>query len=141
MISRSRIFLGGRIFISASCVGTNDPTLACGPRVGGQRLVSSEGTPPALPEDSKSLIVPTMVWRVGLAYGPFPLTPALSLGEREIRTPSRGESGRFPTTRARAMVLPLPKAEGWGEGEGSAGPTQDPRVRLDVWRTSGALWL
>ena len=129
------------MFISACCVGTNDPTLACGPRVGGQRLVSSEGNPPALPEDSKSLIVPTMVWRVGLAYGPFPLTPALSLGEREIRTPSRDESRHFRTIRARAMVLPLPKGEGWGEGEGSAGPAQVLLVQFEACRTSGALWL
>ena len=42
--------------------------------------MSPEGNPPALPEDSRSLIVPTMVWLVGLEYDPFPFAPALSFG-------------------------------------------------------------
>src|ERR1700745_595112 len=49
--------------------------------------------------------------------GRFPLTPALSLGERENRfpvvekTPRPGLLGALPT------ILPLPKGEGRGEGE------------------------
>jgi hypothetical protein len=38
---------------------------------------------------------------------PFPLTPALSLGERENRIPSPDKSERFGYVRARTMGLPL----------------------------------
>ena len=37
-----------------------------------------------------------------------PLTPALSLGERELNTCIRNTAIRFQ--------LPLPQGEGWGEG-------------------------
>ena len=48
---------------------------------------------------------------------PFPLTPALSLGERGPRTPSAefGADGWFVDVRP--TLLPLPRGEGWGEGE------------------------
>jgi hypothetical protein len=49
--------------------------------------------------------------------GPFPLTPALSLGEREHRMPrheNSGSAGKLDTGR---MILPLPKGEGRGEGK------------------------
>ena len=53
----------------------------------------------------------------------FPLTPALSLGERVPRAPS----AEFATDRwfadVRPTLLSLPKGEGWGEGEGSNRPT------------------
>src|SRR5438034_405683 len=71
---------------------------------------------------------------LGMQKALFPLTPALSLGEREKRSPrwtfanvlqGRPRSGwpvrrshRQPSdldvTTNRAFVLPLPKGEGWG---------------------------
>jgi len=52
----------------------------------------------------------------------FPLTPSLSLREREDRRP-RVQTPGAPGQRAkRDATLPLPKGEGWGEGEQSACP-------------------
>jgi rhomboid family GlyGly-CTERM serine protease len=48
----------------------------------------------------------------------FPLTPALSLGEREYPSQSIEVYGRPDIGDERANVLPLPKGEGRGEGEG-----------------------
>jgi len=42
----------------------------------------------------------------------FPLTPALSLGERENRRPLLAEAGRVGTFETRASSFPLPKGEG-----------------------------
>ena len=53
------------------------------------------------------MTVLAIVWRVGLGYDPFPLTPALSLREREKRIPFRDESERSDYTPARGMGLPL----------------------------------
>ncbi|MCI0541558.1 MAG: DUF1587 domain-containing protein, partial [Verrucomicrobiales bacterium] len=65
-----------------------------------------------------------------ISNAPFPLTPALSRGEREKRTPSLDESGiasdaksadkteRSALVPHRRTVLPLPEGEGRGEGEG-----------------------
>ncbi len=50
----------------------------------------------------------------------FPLTPALSLGEREDLCPCDGMVGRSGFTRRRSSILPLPAGEGRGEGEGDA---------------------
>jgi hypothetical protein len=47
----------------------------------------------------------------------FPLTPALSLKEREPQGPSLGNPSAPRHATARPMVLPLPEGEGWGEGE------------------------
>jgi len=58
-----------------------------------------------------------------LAEGDFPLTPTLSQGERENRSPAHGKSGRgrystHPEQSERArMLFPLPAGEGQGEGE------------------------
>src|SRR2546425_7419286 len=54
----------------------------------------------------------------------FPLTPTLSLGERENRPPSLGHtrdgvyqaSARY--THAWRLLFPLPEGEGQGEGKG-----------------------
>src|SRR2546425_12839060 len=47
----------------------------------------------------------------------FPLTPTLSLGERESHFPSFDEPETLQSPDACARALPLPKGEGWGEGE------------------------
>ena len=47
----------------------------------------------------------------------FPLTPTLSLGERENHFPSFDEPGPSQSPNPCATALPLPKGEGWGEGE------------------------
>ena len=47
----------------------------------------------------------------------FPLTPALSLGERERGIPSPDKAKTLRTVRALQKILPLPRGEGRGEGE------------------------
>ena|SRR5436309_13838745 len=47
----------------------------------------------------------------------FPLTPALSLGERENRRQSVDESDALGNYTRRASLFPLPEGEGQGEGE------------------------
>ena len=51
----------------------------------------------------------------------FPLTPALSPGERENTGQSSGEPDASDTGERRRAAPPLPKGEGRGEGEGDAG--------------------
>ena len=48
---------------------------------------------------------------------PFPLTPALSLGERGNRRQRVREPGASGMFGRRSAGLPLLKGEGWGEGE------------------------
>src|SRR5206468_2483842 len=48
----------------------------------------------------------------------FPLTPTLSLREREWRG---GIHTGMRIIRRTWAILPLPKGEGWGEGEGNVG--------------------
>jgi hypothetical protein len=54
----------------------------------------------------------------------FPLTPALSLGERENRPPSLGHTrdgickASVRYTHAWGRLFPLPEGEGQGEGKG-----------------------
>jgi len=47
----------------------------------------------------------------------FPLTPALSLGEREPRIPSFDKPGRSDPSHRLPAILPLPWGEGRREGE------------------------
>src|SRR5712692_7722724 len=48
----------------------------------------------------------------------LPLTPALSLREREKRSPSLNVSERTELTKKPAVGPPLPEGEGRGEGDG-----------------------
>src|SRR6266540_376033 len=48
----------------------------------------------------------------------FPLTPALSLGERENGLLIQKLVVALPTVLSVSVFLPLTKREGWGEGEG-----------------------
>ena len=50
----------------------------------------------------------------------FPLTPDLSLRERETRRQSVGECNAPRTIKTRALLFPLPGGEGNGEGERDA---------------------
>jgi len=80
--------------------------------------------------------------RFGLETTLFPLTPALSLGERECLSEwqiysrafgafaalgvstecsSRSSNWRDQLTSARGTILPLPEGEGRGEGEVTSG--------------------
>jgi len=47
----------------------------------------------------------------------FPLTPALSLREREPRAQCSGKSRRSSLADESTVILPLPKGEGGGEGK------------------------
>ena len=56
-------------------------------------------------------------------HDPFPLTPALSLWERENRSPSHSNTcdwicgADIRKTRRTQSLFPLPQGEGQGEGE------------------------
>ena len=74
----------------------------------------------------------------------FPLTPALSLREREHRIPSREKSGRFGLLQARPTVLPLPKGESRGAEErvqSSRFKVQGSKFDFDAFDTAGLLAL
>ena len=52
----------------------------------------------------------------------FPLTPALSLRERETRFAASGQTGALVLLEQRDDALPLLWGEGWGEGGRDAQP-------------------
>src|SRR6266436_5826003 len=55
--------------------------------------------------------------RFFISQGPFPLTPALSLRERENQGPRCNNSKRLAFSNPLPTMLPLPEGEGRGEGE------------------------
>ncbi|MBI3417573.1 MAG: VCBS repeat-containing protein [Verrucomicrobia bacterium] len=75
---------------------------------------------------SSAAAAPNATNAVRSQHGSFPLTPALSPGERENRSPGIGESGVARRAGAsgvgenRKASLPLPEGEGRGEGEQDA---------------------
>ena len=69
---------------------------------------------PDLPSRNYSGVMCRAVW---FDYVSFPLTPALSLGERVECMPRWAGSRHFGLSNDWANVLPLPWGEGWGEGE------------------------
>jgi len=62
----------------------------------------------------------------------FPLTPGLSLGERENPRLLAGESEAARTFKSCGWWLALPKGEGWGEGEGNSRARHTLRTRSDI---------
>ncbi|MBI5772995.1 MAG: c-type cytochrome [Verrucomicrobia bacterium] len=89
---------------------------------------------------------------IRLSEAAFSLTPALSPGEREKRSPSSKQAKAAQTKTARIADVPpqsppLPKGEGWGEGERSLllealltlVKDPDSRVRFQLALTLGGL--
>ena len=73
-----------------------------------------------------------MVWLVEFEHALFPLTPALSLRERECRRASGGEFGGRDILRAYTWWFPVPEGEGQGEGEGNIRMMEAVHVGLDA---------
>src|SRR5436190_10131802 len=75
----------------------------------------------------------------GLDDAHFPLTPALSLGEREKRTPSSGKANRSQTSNTRPAGFPIyeserrspTRREPCGVSERAGSETGAPRPRLN----------
>ena len=72
------------------------------------------GKPPALPEDSRSSTIPGLVRFAGWGFAQFPLTPALSLGERVKSAPPAEQSTRlgFPRRNAGCSLSPRETVRG-----------------------------
>jgi len=71
---------------------------------------------------------PVVFSLAGATNGSSPLTPALSPGEREPRSPRPNEAERSRFGDAQNQILPLPKGEGRGEGEGISRTPMAPAI-------------
>src|SRR5258708_27218590 len=69
-------------------------------------------------------------WDRGRTGALFPLTPALSPGERENSRQPFGESAAVGKRERPALLLPLPEGEGRGEREQDAGPGPTPYASI-----------
>ena len=65
-------------------------------------------------ELSEAIVKMAPLW---YSHDPFPLTPALSLRERENQGPRYNNSKRLAFSNALPTMLPLPEGEGRREGE------------------------
>jgi hypothetical protein len=81
-----------------------------------------------------SVLLATDTFKSGVA---FPLTPALSLRERENYRQRAGEADTLGIVERLAALLPLPKGEGWGEGEQAARPLKAPVITDSPLRSVG----
>src|SRR5439155_19187910 len=75
--------------------------------------------------------------RVEFSVALFPLTLALSLGERENLGLLVGESGTVEDLLGLSPILPLPAGEGWGEGEWGVGVAPGPLISATYVERSG----
>src|SRR5260370_1418212 len=72
---------------------------------------------PSPPGRGRADVLRTLFQAPDESHGCFPLTPTLSLGERENCRPSVGESIARRNFARRTLLLPLPGGEGRGEGK------------------------
>ncbi len=91
-------------------------------RVDPVRYIASEGSVSVIDlspggSQSKGRKAISQPQRQGSTQISFPLTPTLSLREREARSSGSGRAENSRLSRAPSALLPLPKGEGGGEGE------------------------
>ena len=85
------------------------------------------GLPPRVPPEVEPCLrlsgLDALTIRGNTIHGISPLTPALSLGERENRRQSAGKSGIVGISERRASLSPLPGGGGRGEGKNNDNST------------------
>ena len=92
----------------------------------------------ALPEDSPDSTTPGMVRHAGASVAPFPLTPALSLGERVNPSLPGEQSTRlgFPLGNARCSLSPRERVRVRGKKPPRRTRRMSPPARATIARTS-----
>jgi hypothetical protein len=74
-----------------------------------------------LPQETKNAATANVANTLIRSSAPFPLTRALSVGEKENRFSGCESTGTLVLPRRGIMRLPLPEGEGWDEEEHGAG--------------------